>query len=234
MKIFAIGDLHLSGEPAEKPMDIFDKAWREHWEKISDYWQMNVQPDDVVLIAGDTSWALSIESALPDLNRIAALPGHKVLIRGNHDYWWSTVGKLRKTFGDSLLFLQNNFYAFGSVAICGTRGWEFPVENNEYYTADDEKIFARELLRVENSLQQAENAGYTDKILVLHYPPLLADGNIGAITELCTRYRVRHCVYGHLHGGAHCLAYNGEYAGTNYQLVAADFLDFKLLPILKV
>lgn len=234
MKVFAIGDLHLSGEPEAKPMDIFDKAWSGHWDKVSSNWQETVLPDDLVLIAGDTSWALNLQEAMFDLNRIAALPGHKIIVRGNHDYWWSTVGKMRKVFAERLLFLQNNFYAFGSIAVCGTRGWEFPIAGNEYYTEADEKIFIRELLRIENSLQQADMAGYKDKILLLHYPPLLADGNVGAITELCTRYGVKKCLYGHLHGAAHQLAYNGRYCGTEYQLVSADFVQFKLLQVLEV
>lgn len=234
MKIFAIGDLHLSGEPIQKPMDIFDKAWTEHWLKISSYWQTQVGADDLVLIAGDTSWALSLQEALPDLQRIINLPGRKIIVRGNHDYWWATVTKMHKVCGDNLLFLQNNFYAFEQIAICGTRGWEFPIAGNEHYTASDERIFARELLRVENSLQQAQQAGYQDKILVLHYPPLLTDGSIGKITELCAQYGVIKCLYGHLHGAAHKLAFNGNYRGTDYHLVSADFIEFQLFKVLEI
>lgn len=235
MKIFAVGDLHLSGEPAQKPMDIFDPAWTNHWSKLSSYWQEHVQEQDLVLIAGDISWALDLDGAMPDLARIQSMPGHKILIRGNHDYWWATLSKMRTMFADKLLFLQNNFYAFGGIAICGTRGWEFPIATNEYYTEADAKIFARELLRIENSLQQAQTAGYSTKILMLHYPPLLAGGHISSICELCQKYNVIKCIYGHLHGqDAHKLSFNGNLQGTDYQLVAADFLDFKLFKLLEV
>lgn len=235
MKIFAVGDLHLSGEPAQKPMEIFDPAWLNHWAQISTYWQANVQAQDLVLIAGDTSWALDLDNAMPDLMRIVAMPGRKVIVRGNHDYWWATISKMSKIFGDSLLFLQNNFYAFENIAICGTRGWEFPSTNNDYYTIDDTRIFARELLRIENSLKQANDMGYTDKILVLHYPPVLIGSSATQITELCQRYGVIKCIYGHLHGqDAHKLSFNGHLNGTDYQLVAADFLKFKLFPLLEV
>lgn len=229
MRIFAIGDLHLSGNPPTKPMDIFDLAWHNHWQKIKTDWSEKVGESDVVLLAGDISWAMNILEVKMDLEELITLPGRKIMIRGNHDYWWSTVTKLNNTFANKLEFLQNNFFQYENWAICGSRGWELP---NEYYTEKDEQIFARELLRIENSLMQAEKIGLVNKILLLHYPPLLKGQEVSEISKLCCKYNVKQCIYGHLHGeDAFKLAFEGELYGTNYQLVSADYLDFKLKKI---
>ena len=229
MKIFAIGDLHLSGNPPSKPMDIFDKVWENHWEKIKKDWLEQVSAEDLVLLAGDTSWAMNVLEAREDLQRIINLPGEKIIIRGNHDYWWSTATKLKKSFGDYLNFVQNNYYCWGNTAICGSRGWDLP---NEYYSEKDAQIFARELLRIENSLLQAQTAGLEKKILLLHYPPILLGQDFTPITELCSKYKVSQCIYGHLHGeDAFKLAFEGILDGTNYSLVSADYLGFELKKI---
>lgn len=226
MKIFAIGDLHLSGNPPSKPMDIFDEVWQNHWEKIKSDWLTQVTSEDLVLLAGDTSWAMNIPEVKSDLQEIINLPGKKIIIRGNHDYWWSTATKLKKSFAEEISFLQNNFFKWQDWGICGSRGWDLP---NEYYTEKDEQIFARELLRIENSLEQATVAGLEKLILVLHYPPILVGQSNTLITQLCQQYKVQHCIYGHLHGEeAFKVAFCGQLNDTNYNLVSADYLDFKL------
>lgn len=227
MKIFAIGDLHLSGNPPVKPMDIFDQSWCDHWSKIQADWYNVVAPDDLVLIAGDISWAMNLAAADTDLQDIAALPGKKILIRGNHDYWWGTLRKLNQTFGDKLIFIHNNAILIDDVLICGSRGWTLP--NSEYYTDEDRQIFERELLRIEMSLQQSAGYSFNKLLLVLHFPPVLSNVLSSPVSLLCDKYKVDYCVYGHLHGeDAFKYAFCGKINNTVYQLVSADYLQFKL------
>ncbi len=226
MKIFAIGDLHLSGEPPSKPMDVFGDMWCNHWDRIKRSWLARVTPQDVVLLAGDISWALTMEQAREDLQRLVELPGQKVLVRGNHDYWWSSLKKLNDLYAEKgLFFLQNNYCAYGDVAVCGSRSWDLPTSLE--YSPEDERIFRRELLRIEMSLRAA--AGYRKKVLMLHYPPLLADGVATKVSELCQRYAVDVCIYGHLHGQEYfSIGFEGWHQDTFYKLVSADSLQFEL------
>lgn len=229
MSIFVIGDLHLSGLPAKKPMTLFGINWENHWEKIKTNWLQSVKPNDTVIICGDISWALDIKEALEDLNEIALLPGKKILLRGNHDYWWVTLKRMQTETNGEFDFLQNNYIQVNNTAICGTRGWKLP--NDVYFTEKDEKIYTREEIRFEISLKAAKDSGFTDIIAVLHYPPLTNDNLDTKFTALCEKYNVKTCVYGHIHGKDIETAFNGNRNNTNYQLASCDSLDFKLLKI---
>lgn len=229
MKIFAIGDTHLSGDPPVKPMDMFGSHWHDHWQKIKTDWQNRVTDDDTVLLAGDISWAMKLEAALPDLQAISDLPGKKILIRGNHDYWWQTVGKMNKATGGSLTFLHNSFTTAGPYGICGSRGWLCPGDRS--FTAADEPIYQRELLRVRASLEAARSAGLDRLILLLHYPPVNDKHEPSGFTALLEEYCIEICLFGHLHSESAATAPAGMVSGTSCILVACDALDFKLKQI---
>lgn len=230
MRIYAIGDLHLSGQPPQKPMTIFGEHWANHWERIARDWRARVRDEDLVLLAGDLSWGMKLDEALPDLLAIADLPGRKLLVRGNHDYWWQSLSKMKAALSGRLEFLQNNFAACQGLAVCGSRGWLLPED--PLFAASDAAIYQRELLRTEASLKAATQAGFQDKLLLLHYPPLYLATPDSAFADLCRRYRVRHCVYGHLHSAGIAAAFDGEKDGTVYHLVSADALGFQLKEIL--
>jgi predicted phosphohydrolase len=229
MSIFVIGDLHLSGNPPKKPMEIFGQHWKNHWNKIKENWIKSVNKNDTVIICGDISWAIDLKEALEDLNEIAQLPGKKVLLRGNHDYWWVTLKKMREETKESFEFLQNNFIQINNTAICGTRGWKLP--SDEYFTIKDEKIYLREELRFENSLKSAKDKGFDDIIAVLHYPPLTENNLNTKFTHLCEKYKVKICVYGHVHGEDITNAFNGLHNNINYKLTSCDGLNFELFKI---
>jgi len=226
MKIFAIADTHLSGEPPAKPMTIFGKHWQGHWDKIKTSWQEQVAAEDVVLIAGDISWAMKLSDALVDLEAIASLPGRKIMIRGNHDYWWQTLSKMTKAVGGKIEFLNNNFTSAGEWAICGSRGWTCPEDPS--FTAEDQPVFARELLRVEASLSAAQAAGFTRTLLMLHFPPFYNHQAKTGFADLIAKYNVEICIYGHLHSDSIKNAATGIINGAAYYLVSCDALDFKL------
>lgn len=224
MSIFAIGDFHLSGEPPAKPMEVFSPAWANHFNKIRAAWLPLVAEDDTVIICGDTSWAMSLGAALPDLNRIATLPGRKIILRGNHDYWWSSLKKMQQATENKFMFLQNNFFACGDIAVCGTRGWLLP--SSDAFTDDDRHIYEREGIRLENSLSAAAKAGYTKFIAALHYPPLYRAGEATLFTELLHKYGVTHCVFGHIHGTDAANIFEGNDNGITYKLVSCDTQNF--------
>ena len=228
MRIFAIADTHLSGQPPAKPMEVFGSHWQNHWEKIKTDWLSRVTPTDTVLLAGDISWAMRLDAALPDLEAIAGLPGRKILIRGNHDYWWSTLSKLNSAMGEKLTFLHNTFQAAGEMAVCGSRGWLCP---GDHTGADDTAIYERELQRTQASLEAAERAGYKRKILMLHYPPVNERHDPSGFTNLFEPYGVEICVYGHLHSDSAAKAPTGHINGASCHLVACDALGFKLKQI---
>ena len=230
MNIYAIGDLHLSGDPPSKPMSIFDACWQNHWHKIKLHWQNTVTANDVVIVCGDTSWAMKLNDALEDLTAIDQLPGKKVFIRGNHDFWWTSISKMQKSLSDNCFFLHNNFHAFADIAICGSRGWLTP--NQEEFTAADNKIYQKELQRVEYSLAQAQSSDYEKIILALHYPPLYIDKQPTGFSELCAKYQVQQCVYGHLHAQSIEFGYQGVCQTTDYHLVSADAINFTLQKII--
>ena len=225
MAIFAIGDLHLSfGE--DKPMDIFGDQWALHYEKVKMDWLMRVTDEDVVILPGDTSWAMSFERAKVDLEWIDALPGRKIIFKGNHDYWWSSLSKMEGQY-KTLTFVHNTFAVVGDLAICGTRGWTCP--NTTKFDVDDDKIYRREGIRLETSLKQAVDKGYKNIIGVLHYPPTNDLLEPSIFTKLMSQYGVQNVIYGHVHGKAfYKMALQGLYEGVKYQLTSCDYLDFKL------
>jgi len=186
-------------------------------------WEALITEDDLVLIAGDISWAMHPEEAHIDLEWIHALPGTKVLIRGNHDYWWNGISKVRSALPPNCIAIQNDAFVFQDYAICGTRGWILP--GHPKFTADDETIYLREIGRLKMSLERAASS---DKpiIAMLHYPPCGQDGEDTGFTKLLEEYAVKVCVYGHLHGAAHRFAFEGVKNGVKYQLVSADYVNF--------
>lgn len=227
MALYAIGDLHLC-LGASKPMDVFGGNWVGYMDKLTEGISA-IKPDDTTVLLGDLSWALDLEGAQPDFSWINQIPGRKIILKGNHDYWWSTASKFYKFCQESgfsnQFILNNNHYEYGDWAICGTRGWFFEEESSGQH---DEKVFKRELLRLETSLK---SAGDRPKMVFLHYPPRYKGYECTEILELLRRYEVRRCFYGHLHGPSHKLAMEGLWDGIDYRLVAADFLDFKPLMV---
>lgn len=222
MALYAIGDLHLSLSSG-KPMDVFGETWREHPEKLKKGFSA-LREDDVCVLCGDLSWAMDLEGALEDFRFIDALPGKKLLLKGNHDYWWSTAAKAKKLFKENGLetldILHNNCFFYGETALCGTRGWFYEEERGGEH---DKKILRREVLRLETSLNAA---GDREKLVFLHYPPLYGSYACPEILELLERHRVRLCGYGHLHGKSCQGAFIGWRGGTEYRLLSADFLNF--------
>lgn len=229
MHIYAIGDLHLSGEPPKKPMEIFGDHWTNHKEKVRANWLATVTEKDTVIICGDISWALQLEEAAEDLNWLAQLPGKKLLLRGNHDYWWASLKKMQTLFGEQFQFLQNGCLMVGDTAICGTRGWILP--SSDSFTAEDAKIYQREGIRLELSLQAAKKNNAQRIITALHYPPLFSPTEQTLFTELMERYQVSDCVYGHIHGENHLVVFENERNGIRYKLVSCDTQGFRLYKI---
>jgi predicted phosphohydrolase len=227
MRFFAIGDLHLDSKK-EKPMDIFGENWIEHEEKIIRNWQESVSDDDLVLLPGDISWAIKLEDAIKDLKIIDNLPGKKVLIRGNHDYWWATKRKLSNLDLKSIEFLVNDIYVSDKLVVSGVRGWNEETSSQ----IEDKRIFDRELRRLEMSLRLTKNYNLY-KIVMLHFPPFNSDKRPNDFVALMKEYNVNKCVYGHLHGNdGHKLAIEGNVEGIDFLCVSSDYLDFKLKEIL--
>lgn len=221
MRIYAIADLHLS-LVSEKPMDVFGEAWRDHADKIDRNWREVVRENDLVLIPGDISWAMQLSAALPDLAFIGHLPGKKILLRGNHDYWWSAIGRVRASLPAGMRALQNDSFVEDGVGICGSRGWLCPGSSG--LAADDEKIYQRELDRLTLSLRSLPEV--ETKIAMLHYPPFADRDRASGFTERLEQAGVSIAVYGHLHGEANRYAFEGEKNGVVYHCVAADKLNF--------
>ena len=223
MALYAIGDLHLClGAP--KPMDVFGGAWVGYMEKLKQGLSVITEKDTLVLM-GDLSWALDLNSAVADFAWINEIPGRKIILKGNHDYWWSTQAKFTKFclengFSD-LNLLNNNCYFYDDWAICGTRGWFFEEERSGDH---DEKVFRRELIRLEASLKAA---GDREKMVFLHYTPRYKGYTCREILDLLESYGVRQCFYGHLHGASHKLAMEGTWDGVEYRLLSADYLNFQ-------
>jgi hypothetical protein len=223
--LFAIGDLHLSFS-SNKPMDIFGENWLDYEKKIEDNWRAVVKEDDIVLIPGDISWATKLPDAIMDLEWIDKLPGKKILLRGNHDYWWASLSKMNNLY-DKLNFLQNDSYSYKQYAICGSRGWNCPSEYG--FTSDDEKIYKRELLRLRLSLDDAKKKGFKKFIVMMHYPPTNDKLDSSGFTEIFEEYKVEKVIYGHLHTKASFNAsIKGEHRGVDYSLVSSDYLDFEV------
>ena len=222
MAIYAIGDLHLS-VAAKKPMDVFS-GWDNHAEKLIENWNNKIKPEDTVVLVGDTSWGMTLAEAIPDFRLIHKLPGQKIIIKGNHDYWWASMTKMSETLEkyefDSIRFLHNNSYFVQDVHICGSRGWIF--ENGQPH---DEKIVRREAGRIEASLK-SRGPEQGETILFLHYPPTYAGQTLEPYITLMQTYGVSRCCYGHIHGAGHKYAVKGLCRGIEFTMISSDYLSF--------
>lgn len=229
MALYAIGDLHLS-LGTNKPMDVFGPKWANYVERIRENFS-KLNDDDVIVIAGDISWGMSLEQSLPDFQFIDALPGRKILLKGNHDYWWGTASKMKKFFAEhditTLDILYNNAFFYGGHAICGTRGWFYEEARGEVH---DRKIMLREVGRLETSLKAA---GDKMKLVFLHYPPKYLGYECPEILDLLDAYHVPLCCYGHIHSRGCRSAFQGMYHDTEFRLLSADYISFcprRILP----
>lgn len=224
--IFAIADLHLD-ITKEKDMSVFGGNWDNYEDKIFNNWNKYVKEDDLVLIPGDISWAMRLEDAKLDLDRIEKLNGTKIILKGNHDYWWASLRKLKNLGYSSLLFLQNNSYIYQNTVIVGTRGWE--SRDSIGFNDEDEKVFQRELIRLEISINDAinKNEDYDEIIAIMHYPPFDRKNNPNEFEEIFKKYNIKKVIYGHIHGNQGFKMPNREINGIRYYFVSGDFLDFK-------
>ncbi|MEY7999268.1 metallophosphoesterase [Clostridium sp. Mt-5] len=222
MALFAISDLHLD-MTGNKPMDIFGDNWIEHHKKIELNWNNKITCEDTVLIAGDISWSMNMGNGFLDLDWIHHLPGKKIMIKGNHDYWWTGITKLNNLY-ENMNFIQNNFFTYKDYALCGTRGWSCPGSEN--FSQHDEKIYNRELMRMRNSLDCAVEAGYSKFIIMIHYPPIGEKFMNSGFRDIFEEYGVEKVIYGHLHGEASLKAITGILNGVEYILTSADYIDF--------
>lgn len=224
MSLFVLADLHLCQGNPEKTMSIFS-GWHDYQERIEKHWLELITDNDTVVLPGDISWGMSLAEAAPDFHFIERLPGKKIIIKGNHDYWWTTMKKMEDFLSaegcDSIKILHNNHYKYGEYGICGTRGWvNMPGETQ------DEKVLRREVQRLETSIKSAL-AEDLIPIVFLHYPPIFATNFNYDILEILYRYKIRDCYYGHIHGrSAHELCVTNTYDDVNFHLIAGDYLQF--------
>lgn len=224
MSLFVIGDLHLSFK-AEKPMDIFE-GWGNYVDRLYSCWQECVKPDDTVVILGDVSWGMNFEEAFPDFDFINKLNGKKIIIKGNHDYWWASRKKMDDWLAasglDTISILFNDSYIVDGIGICGTRSWFFDETESP-----DDKVYHRELGRLENSLNSLKGKGAKETIAFLHYPPIYKNSRCRDIIELLKKNGIKRCYYAHVHGDSIAWAFNGSYDGIEFRLVSADYLKFE-------
>lgn len=235
MSIYAISDLHLSFNE-DKPMDVFGDKWEDHEKKIKKDWEEKVKEEDLVLLPGDFSWSMQLENTYKDFEYLNKLPGNKLILKGNHDYWWTTLTKMRKYLKENKFntidFIYNNSYVYENNIICGTRGWIFSnLEENS-------KIINREIKRLELSLQDGiKKYGEEKEIIVcMHYPPISNLNNMNKnetqIMELMKSLHVKKCIYGHLHGPAHKNGVEGMIQDIEFTMVSCDYTDFKLIKLI--
>ena len=234
MSIYTIGDLHLSFNE-NKPMSIFGENWQGHENKIKDNWIRNVKDDDLVVLPGDFSWSMYLNDTFKDFQYLKELPGRKLLLKGNHDYWWSTLTSMRnylkKNNIENIDFVYNNAYEFENCIIAGTRGWNQTDEN------EDKKLVKREAIRLELSIQDGiKKYGEKKEIIAfMHYPPItnlnLVQNEMSEFVRIMKKYNIKKCYYGHLHSTAIREAVEGEHFGINFKLVSADGIDFKLIKV---
>ena len=227
MSVFAIGDTHLSFS-SDKPMNVF-KGWDDYVLRLKNKWQNLVKADDTVIINGDISWGMTLPESEKDFEFLNSLNGTKILIKGNHDYWWNTLTKMNNFFFakgfDTLKILNNNAYRIGDISVAGTRGWFFDAERQ-----DEDKIMARECARLQRSIDEAKKLG-GETVVFLHYPPVSNVEDCDPILEVLLSNGIKRCYYGHLHGGAAHIAVNGNKHGIDFRLVAADYLEFCPYPV---
>lgn len=222
MSLFALGDTHLSLR-TNKPMDIFN-GWNDYVERLEKNWRAIVKDDDTVVIAGDISWEMNLENTKEDFAFLNSLPGRKLFLKGNHDYWWETKTKMEKFFKensfDTIEILFNNAFRVGDFTVCGTRGWFFDDESPE-----QEKLISREVGRLNKSIDEAEKLG-GEPIVFLHYPPITRNAKCEEIYKTLVDRGIKRCYYAHLHGEAHRYAFQGEIDGISFSLISCDYLKF--------
>lgn len=231
MKIFSISDLHLSGM-SDKPMDVFGAGWEGHFEKIKNDWQIKVAEDDIVLLCGDTSWGTKLEEGVFDLNSLKGLKGRKVFVKGNHDYWWNGISKLRDAApDDTFYFLQNDCVKFGNIIICGSRGWSCPGSAD--YTEHDEKLYLREAERFKLCFKEVEKVREEGDVLIVmtHYPPMGLKLQDTLFTKLFEENGADKVVFGHIHGQSF-FPFRTVKGGIEYVLTSCDKVGFALQLIL--
>lgn len=222
MALYVIGDTHLSFS-VNKSMEVFGGAWTGYVDKLREGFRV-LREGDTLVLCGDISWGMSLQDAREDFAFLEQFPGRKLILKGNHDYWWNTATKMERFWQEegfsNLAVLHNNCHFYGELALCGTRGWFYEEDANGH----NEKVFRRELIRLEASLKAA---GEREKLCFLHYPPCYQGYTCPEILDLLERYQVRACYYGHLHGGSHRLAVEGAQGGVEYHLVSADYVGFR-------
>lgn len=226
MSIFAISDLHLSFS-VDKPMNIFGEKWNNYTERLYDNWQNTVKEEDVVIIPGDISWATYLDECYADFNFIEKLNGKKIILKGNHDYWWSTISKMNEYLKEnnfsSISFMQNNSFSYNGCTVCGTRGWTIKTPG---CTELNEKIFEREKRRLILSLENAKQKGDEEIIVAMHYPPVESGNENKDFIDIMKQYGVKLCIYGHLHAQSHLRAITGDFDSVELKLVAGDYINF--------
>ena len=231
MAIYTIGDLHLSFQNP-KPMNIFGENWDNHEEKIKEDWLSKVKPEDTVIHPGDFSWAMYLKDTIKDFEYLNSLPGKKIMIKGNHEYWWTTLTNMKNFLDENgfkdIEFLQNNCFEVEDKIICGTRGWSLVNEKTE----STKKIIDREALRLELSIKSALDKRQDKEIIVfMHYPPIVSQNLNTEFMKVLKKYDIKRCYYAHLHSKSIREAVEGIIEGIEFKLVSADSLDFKLLKI---
>ena len=226
MAVYTISDLHLP-LGVNKPMDIFGAAWSNYVNRLAENWHKTVTPADTVVLGGDFSWATYLEQSVADFEFLHSLPGRKLLLKGNHDYWWTTKSKLDQFLAEhgfnDIEFLHNNSYIVENISICGSRGWGLPEIAK---TAEDVKIYERELGRVKMSIDDARKKSDNEIVVFLHFPPLLRDMRTNPMTALLTKENIKRCYFGHLHKSGSKNVFEGLYGGVEYKLCACDYLNF--------
>lgn len=247
MKIWAISDPHLSFGVLNKNMDVFGSKWKGYTDKIKENWEKQISTNDLILIPGDISWAMEAKEAIPDLEWLHALKGTKVILKGNHDYWWGSLNKAKAILPSSIHLIHNNALYWPGVAIGGTRLWDTSEYNfNEYIDyipnpkvkiketqEDQQKIFERELIRLEMSLKELK-ADAPLRIALTHYPPISADLKDSKASKILEKYQVNICLFGHLHNVKQEAHLFGEKNGVKYILTSCDYLNFNPIQIAEV
>lgn len=226
MSIFSIADLHLP-LGVNKPMDVFGKSWDNYVYKIEKNWKTLICNDDWVIIPGDFSWATYLEESSADFDFLNSLPGKKIMMKGNHDYWWTSLKKLNEFIENhnykNINFLHNNAFLCDNTAVCGTRGWTYADERSG---EEDFRIYSREVIRLELSIQQALKYNAEEIIAFTHYPPLYHGNTNNPMTDILKKYNIKKCIYGHLHAESQRYAVTGVVDDIDYKLVSCDYLDF--------
>ena len=231
VRVYAIADLHLLGGQ-DKPMDIFGSHWDDHWNRIKQHWIKDIKENDIVIVPGDVSWAMDISDVEKDIKELSLLPGKQVFIKGNHDYWWSSLSKVESILSDNQIVIQNNSCKISNVVIAGTRGWICP--NSIEFKEKDEKIYKREAIRLELSLEDAKKK--MDKtshlIVAMHFPPYALDKKPTLFTEILEKYSPECVVFGHIHSPKIAKTFEDDINGIKYIMTACDSINFKPIRIL--